>query len=589
MRIDVIESLADLENVRSQWDRVYLADPHAQYFLSFTYLYSYLRRRGRWFILALREKDQGSPYVAFFPLRIVTNHDPKTGLFRDDIVMAGSRAADYAGVISEPGYEARAIEGFALFLKSQNWTSIQLENFTGPAERRDALLRALAAPELIVKDVSRIDQDNINPAVCPVVTLPDSWDEYLETKMSGQTRQKLRRFLRQIETNDEFRITVATQETAGRDLDILFSLWREKWAESKGERTDPIVACAREILMDASEQGDLFLPILWHRERPLGAIANFLDRQRKAVLFYVTGRDKIWKTPSPGLVLHGFAIRQAIADGYRTYDFLRGNEPYKYAFGAEDRPVHRYVLHTATGRNLRGLLNIRSISHVYQCGTKHYSKGDKALAERAFEQVIAAYPEHYGARFSLAQLLFERGRAAEAEAACKEIVGKVSDPFPVLLRMGDAQIALKRFGDAVETFAAAIELRPNSGEALYKRGVSLVAGQRKEEAITAFWLLEAISADDPTFLQYRRKAADALAMLVPLQVAAELPLPSIHPSGFPLAGILTRKGQITQGKNRDAKLASSTSSGASKAGPPPPNAAFERPRSRRQAGVRTKH
>src|SRR5262245_35934101 len=81
MRIDVIESLSDLENIRDQWDRVYLSDPHAQYFLSWTYLYSYLRRRGRWFILALREKEQGSPYVAFFPLRIITNHDPKTGLF----------------------------------------------------------------------------------------------------------------------------------------------------------------------------------------------------------------------------------------------------------------------------------------------------------------------------------------------------------------------------------------------------------------------------------------------------------------------------------------------------------------------------
>ena len=85
MRIDVVESISDLENIRSDWDRVYMSDPHAQYFLSWTWLHSHLLRRGRWFILALRESEPTSPYVAFLPLRIVTHHDPKTGLYTDEM------------------------------------------------------------------------------------------------------------------------------------------------------------------------------------------------------------------------------------------------------------------------------------------------------------------------------------------------------------------------------------------------------------------------------------------------------------------------------------------------------------------------
>jgi CelD/BcsL family acetyltransferase involved in cellulose biosynthesis len=90
------------------------------------------------------------------------------------------------------------------------------------------------------------------------------------------------------------------------------------------------------MLMDVYIRGDLEVPVLWFGDQPLGALANIIDRQKKSILFYITGRDENWKTPSPGLVLHGHCIRRAIEQGFRTYDFLRGNEPYKYFLGPEE-------------------------------------------------------------------------------------------------------------------------------------------------------------------------------------------------------------------------------------------------------------
>ena len=40
----------------------------------------------------------------------------------------------------------------------------------------------------------------------------------------------------------------------------------------------------------------------------------------------------------PGNLINLMILRQAIARGYRAYDFLRGDEPYKARFGAEPRP-----------------------------------------------------------------------------------------------------------------------------------------------------------------------------------------------------------------------------------------------------------
>ena len=52
---------------------------------------------------------------------------------------------------------------------------------------------------------------------------------------------------------------------------------------------------------------------------------------------YQWGWDARWDRHSMGSVLAYKAIRFAAAQGARTFDFLRGREPYKYRFGASDQ------------------------------------------------------------------------------------------------------------------------------------------------------------------------------------------------------------------------------------------------------------
>ncbi len=300
MRIDIIDTDAGFEAIRENWDAVFMADPHARHFLSWGWLRDYMPRRRRWFILALRERPEGSPYVAFFPLRIVTEPDKKTGRFHDSIVMAGNAAADYTGFITLPDYEDHAVAGFCSYIRQQNWTELKLDYLSGPPERRDAMIRALQGPLVMFRDNMPTNPYNINNCICPVVALPETFDSYLDSHMSSQTRQKLRRFLRKVEGGDEYSITFATRETIRRDMDILFDFWRIRWAPHKGkERTELLIGATRQMLMDVYIRGDLEVPVLWFGDQPLGALANIIDRQKKSVLFYITGRDENWKTPSP--------------------------------------------------------------------------------------------------------------------------------------------------------------------------------------------------------------------------------------------------------------------------------------------------
>ena len=50
---------------------------------------------------------------------------------------------------------------------------------------------------------------------------------------------------------------------------------------------------------------------------------------------------------SAGVVLSAWAIEEAINRGRQTFDFLRGDEGYKYRFGAKDTTVHELIVSRA--------------------------------------------------------------------------------------------------------------------------------------------------------------------------------------------------------------------------------------------------
>jgi CelD/BcsL family acetyltransferase involved in cellulose biosynthesis len=42
-------------------------------------------------------------------------------------------------------------------------------------------------------------------------------------------------------------------------------------------------------------------------------------------------------------------VRAALAGGFRRMDFLRGDEPYKYDWGAHDEPIQRLLVRRSVG------------------------------------------------------------------------------------------------------------------------------------------------------------------------------------------------------------------------------------------------
>ncbi len=143
-------------------------------------------------------------------------------------------------------------------------------------------------------------------------------------------------------------VEVADATTAPAFLEALFRLHAARW-ESRGEAgvlADPLVqAYHRAALPRLVAHGLLHATLVRIESRVAGV---FYGVRRGATLYaYLGGFDPDFAFESPGTVLMGDAADTMMRDGAGRIELLRGQEPYKYEWGALDRPNLRRILRRA--------------------------------------------------------------------------------------------------------------------------------------------------------------------------------------------------------------------------------------------------
>ena len=497
MRIEVIETMSSFERLEQDWHAVYDADPDAQLFLSFRWLASWLEWiSGPWFVLAARASDAAqAPYVAFLPLRISvkTSEIP----FHNELNMAGNFAADYTGILCRPGFEHVAIPAFARHLKQMRWARLNLENVRISEARYRLLIAHFPKANFQVSQLNRVNKvDGIDNALCPFAPLPPDWNAYLDS-LSANTRQKIRRLLKQLESSDEYRITPATPETIDRDLDTLLRFWEIKWTPRKGDLVHSLVRSNRAMLTQSFKSDLLYLPTLWKGDRPLAALATFIDRRKRAFLFYMTGRDETFDGPPPGVILHAHSIRYAIENGFTEYDFLRGNESYKYSFGVKERRIRCVVVGTKNGRNLGGRLDRRTVPAALKEATELHQARKLPQAERGYRQILEVDPQNADAIHRLGQLLTTTGNHAAARRLFKTLTNIRPDAYKAWLCLAQSCEALAQHLDAARAYREVVKLQPDIPDGFNGLGRMLHKLGRIEEFDAAMDLVLDGDRQDP--------------------------------------------------------------------------------------------
>jgi CelD/BcsL family acetyltransferase involved in cellulose biosynthesis len=191
---------------------------------------------------------------------------------------------------------------------------------------------------------------------CPRLDLPASWDAYLGT-LSANRRQIVRRKERSLRSSHAVAVTDYAAERLDEGWAHLMALHQQRWeAAGGGAFRDPrTVHLQLQFARDMAQRQRLWLTTLDLDGQPAAAWYGFASGD--TVYFYQGGRDPRWERESVGLVLMGIMIRRAIERGYRAFNFLRGDDPYKQQWTSSRRMTSETVVFRSGwgGRWLRAL------------------------------------------------------------------------------------------------------------------------------------------------------------------------------------------------------------------------------------------
>lgn len=352
MQITRVDDLHQFDNLKMAWDAVYSADPHAHIFVSWAWLRSFFEVTPyHWFILGIRP-DNGSLYVAFFPLAIQEHKFIMARVLR----MGGAPMADYTGFVCLPEYEEQAIATFADYVQQQlGWDSFHMKDVLDP--RLDLFLKSFSQKEFSVQHVAQIS--------CPYIPLPHSWEQYLQEFLSSSTRKDLRKKTRRMESLNEFHVTHAQLDNLDSQIETLLVLWQARWGHNPDSN--------RVLLRRCFEKNCLWLTVLWQAATPITALAAFVDRGKKTFSIYINVFNDKFAKLSPGRVLCGYTIRYAIENGFKVYDFLRGDEAYKFSFASIERFNSHILVRRKTLRSRMATTAI-NLAKRLEAGKHSFSK-----------------------------------------------------------------------------------------------------------------------------------------------------------------------------------------------------------------------
>jgi CelD/BcsL family acetyltransferase involved in cellulose biosynthesis len=279
----------------------------------------------------LAVQDGAGDWVGLLPLYETSS--PEGPVLR---LVGGTDVADYLDLIAVAGREEEIWKALLPMLADGPARVIDLRPVPA-ASPTPGLLASLAESAGLT---CRTDVEER----CPVIELAGSWDGYL-AGLSGKDRHELRRKLRRAEAGRP-RVEVARTPAAMAVLiDGFLGLHRKSKVGKARFMDESMEVFFRELTRGLTAAGLAALWMLWLEDRPAAALLCL--EQGDAVSLYNSGFDPEARAMSPGVVLIARTIEDAIARGFRRYDFLRGDEPYKYGFGAVPTEVLRLTLERA--------------------------------------------------------------------------------------------------------------------------------------------------------------------------------------------------------------------------------------------------
>lgn len=326
LQIEAYHDESAFDTLRDEWNALVFSNPRNRIFVTWQWQVNWWAayHPGELWIIAVR--DENGQLVGLAPWFI--EQRPTERVVRS---VGCVEVTDYLELIIRPEHEQAVLQTLADYLDTENarYDLVDFCNIPG-----DSPVLELWPPLL---DAQGFSVNVAQQEVSPVITLPETWDGYLE-QLDKKYRHELRRKIRRMRGAGEVNWYYIDEEhDLATAMERFLKLMRASSAEKGIFLDDPEnVDFFNRVVPAMANCGWLKLSFLEIDGQDAAAYLSFDFGNQ--ILLYNSGHDGNLQG-SPGIVLLAYIIEDAIQQKREKFDFLRGNEDYKYHMGGQDTRV----------------------------------------------------------------------------------------------------------------------------------------------------------------------------------------------------------------------------------------------------------
>jgi len=182
----------------------------------------------------------------------------------------------------------------------------------------------------------------MNEDVSPFLVLPNSWEEYLSS-LRKKHRHELRRKIRRLEETVEFTSgDIYDSDEIYNNLDEFIYLLKISSKEKENFMNENREKFFKELILNLSKENKIIYSYLKVENKTVSSSISFYLNDTRYL--YNSGFDPKYNYLSVGLLNHAFAIQRSISKRFKIFDFMRGNERYKYELGGIDKLIYSITI-----------------------------------------------------------------------------------------------------------------------------------------------------------------------------------------------------------------------------------------------------
>ena len=245
--------------------------------------------------------------------------------------LGSADVCDYQDFIIAPGRENGFFNALLNYLTKKGITEFDL----GAVRPESTVLACLVPLARERGYVVRLQPEDVSVEL----DLPATWEEYLamlDTRQLHELKRKMRGASAEAKLDY---LVVSDRASVNRAVDTFFNMFTGSRHDKAAFLTAPMEAYFRSLVNAMAQIGLARFGILDMDNVPAAMILYF--DYNDCIYLYNSGYDPRYESLSVGLLCKTMGIQASIEAGKKKFDFLKGNEPYKYHLGGKEVPLSR--------------------------------------------------------------------------------------------------------------------------------------------------------------------------------------------------------------------------------------------------------